>query len=237
MTATRWISTLLLPSILAIAGCASSAPQAESPAPVPKAEPAPPVAEAPRKAAAEAEAPPSATVDAKDDPEPGPAPENTPAAKTEAETPPTPPSELLTAEGVAFVLDWQASTPVLILTEKCEKRVGDDPDALARCVESERKTFSADVLRFRKVGGQLRWTVYKRDKDRLQVVYSVPYTFTDETDYSVSLLLQGKGTGYMPVMAQKSTIPLSFPSIYSIELNDPVWGSLVYTSKRGLVMD
>jgi hypothetical protein len=158
------------------------------------------------------------------------------AAETPA-PPSKPPSELLLAEGVAFVLDWQNSTAKLVATEKCEKRVGDDTAAVAQCVESERGKFAADVLRFRKIGGQLRWTIYKRNGSQLQVVYSVPILFADETDYSVSLQLQGKGNGYPPIMSQERTVPITFPSEYSIELNDPIWGTLIYSSKRGIVND
>ena len=218
-------------AILVALGCATSAPPAAdspaSPPPAEPAEPAPTTAKAPEPTAPPAPAPAEAK----------PAAEASASEGEKPEATPTPPRELLTAEDVAFVLDWQASTPQLVATEKCQERAGEDAAAVAQCVEDERAKFSADVLRFRKLGGQLRWTVYKRSKDRLQVVYSVPFVFKDETDYSVSLLLQGKGNGYPPIQPQANTVQVNFPSVYSIELNDPVRGTLVYTSKRGVVTD
>ncbi len=231
-------TSLFSVALLVTLGCGASAPPAAvHPASTAPTEPAATAATAPETGATPAPtaAPPAAP--AASAPEPNPAAEPSASAKTEPEATPTPPSELLTAEGVVFVLDWQASTPQLVATEKCQDRVGEDAAAVAQCVEGERAKFSADVLRFRKVGGQLRWTVYKRTNDRLQMVYSVPFVFADETDYSVSLLLQGKGNGYPPIMSRSTTVPLNFPSAYSIELNDPVLGTLVYTSKRGLVAD
>ena len=233
------LTALLTLAILVTTGCGTSAPppavSAASPA---TAEPAATAVSAP-----EANASPEPTVAAStaapsaSPAETKPEAEASTSADAEPEATPTPPSELLTAEDVAFVLDWQASTPRLVAVEKCQERAGEDAAAVARCVEAERAKFSADVLRFRKIGGQLRWTIYKRNSDRLQVVYSVPFVFKDETDYSVSLLLQGKGNGYPPIQAQSNTVYLSFPSVYSIELNDPIRGNLVYTSKRGVVTD
>lgn len=228
------IPSLLTLAILVTLGCGTSAPPpASSPASPPPAEPTATAAKAPEPTASPepTAAPAAAPAEAK------PAAEASASEGEKPEATPTPPSELLTAEDVAFVLDWQASTPQLVATEKCQERAGEDAAAVARCVEDERAKFSADVLRFRKLGGQLRWTVYKRSKDRLQVVYSVPFVFKDETDYSVSLLLQGKGNGYPPIQPQANTVQVNFPSVYSIELNDPVRGTLVYTSKRGVVTD
>jgi hypothetical protein len=140
----------------------------------------------------------------------------------------------LTAENVAFELDEEASAVRLVLQDKCEQRVGYEEEAVAKCVESERRKFPADVLRFRKMGAQLRWTIYKRKGDQMQVVFSAPFAFTEESDYGVSLLVQG-GTGYQPILSQARTVPLRFPTTDTIELDDPVWGQLVYNSKTGLV--
>ena len=236
MSVTRTLTSLFVLSILATVGCGGSAPPAQSPEPsAPAADAAPPVAEAPPPATTKAEPEAKDKVAAKSSE----SATETAKAKSEPEAPaapPRPPSEILTAEDVAFVLDWQASSLRLMLTDKCEEKL-DDSALVAKCVDDERAKFPADVLRFRQLGGQLRWTVYKRNKDRLQVVYSVPFTFVEETDYTVSLQLQGKGSGYQPLMSQERTIFVSLPSVYTIELNDPVWGTLVYTSKAGLVND
>jgi hypothetical protein len=160
-------------------------------------------------------------------------PKTEPAAQKPA-TPPPRPNEILLAEGVAFEIDDEKSALRLILKDKCEDKVGYEQPALDQCVASERKKFPADVLRFRKLGGQLRWTVYKRSGERLQVVFSAPFTFTEETDYSVSLLVQG-GSGFQPLVSQSRSVPLNFPTTSSIEVDDPLWGLLLYRAKTGLV--
>jgi hypothetical protein len=232
MIATRPFSTTLVLSILATAACSGSTPQAESPTAAADPAPSPPSApEAKADEPVEPAAPPAAAQakESASEPtkaDPGPA-EEKPGG------PPPRPSEILLRENVAFEIDDEASAIRIILKDKCEQRVGYESDAVERCLASERAKFPADVLRFRKMSGQLRWTVYKRKGDQLQVVFSAPFSFTEESDYAVSILPQG-GTGYRPLMSQSRSVPLTFPTADSIQLDDPVWGQLVYKSKTGL---
>ena len=234
MSAIRPSPSALVLSVLVTVACSSATSQPNSPSAA--TEPAPGAAAStpePKAAPAAEGTTPKASAQAKESAPPPQKPEPEVAPEQPAGPPPLP-SEILTAENVAFELDEEASAIRLILQDKCEQRVGYESDAVARCLESERANFPADVLRFRKIGGQLRWTVYKRKGEKLQVVYSAPVVFTEETDYTVSVLPQG-GTGYRPLMSQSSHVPLSFPSVQSIELDDPLWGLLVYRSKTGLV--
>lgn len=221
-------------SLLVVAACSSGTPeprteaaaappteQAAEPSPAPQAAPA-------TVKAAEPEAKPDT---AEAEPEQPPEPKSILAS----DEPPRPPSEILTTEDVSFELDLNGSALKEILETKCESRVGDDPAAMSQCVEKERSKFPADVLSFRRqMGGQLRWTVFKRNRNTLQVVYSVPFTFEDETESTISMRLQGKGTGYQPLLVPRKTIPLRIPDRYSVEVDDPQWGILLYKSKVGL---
>ncbi len=228
----------LLLSILATVACSSGTPPAESPAEaaappseaVPASQPTPPDPKGQDDAAAadDAQAAKQAK-EAGDEAEPAAPPEE----KAPAGPPPSP-SEILLAENVAFELDGPASAVRLLIEERCAERAAENDAALQQCMKAERSKFPADVLRFRRIGGQLRWTVYKRKGEQLQVVFSAPFTLTEESDYGTSLLILGGGSGYQPLLSQSRKVPLRFPSTDAIEIDDPVWGQLVYRAKQGL---
>ena len=163
------------------------------------------------------------------------------AAKSEApaaEAGPTRrPIDVLTGPNVAFIVDHPNSQPHEAAEKSCDAEAGDDGAAKSECMKKARAAFRADVLHFKKdAQGRFWLTVYERKGSALPELYKARVEFSDETASSVNVRLkEEKGTRPLFVGAGKITI--SAPNDYTIELNDPKFGRLVYGAKVGLVGD
>jgi hypothetical protein len=153
-----------------------------------------------------------------------------------AATPPPMPSELLVANGVAFLLDDPGSDLKERLTKKCEQRITEDhPEKIAECRSKERNKFGADVFVFRKQpGGGLRWQIYQRTGSILKEVYSARIELVDERETAFEIKpLDGSGNRH--IFKGQHNVPVSMPSKHELVLEDPQYGKLIYRAKIGLV--
>lgn len=216
-----------------LGACAGAAPPAESaaPEPPPPTTPAKPIRpESAAETAKPAESdPPTAAVGATPR-------EPAPEAATPASAPSRRPTEILTGPTVAFILDYQASTPYETAESACDADSKGDSAARADCMQKARGDFKADVLHFKKEAGRWWLIVYQRQGSSLPEVYKVSFEFADEKHDSVTLRLKDGGTqGARPFFAGNRQIQVSLPDDYSIRLSDPKLGQLVYKAKVGLV--
>jgi hypothetical protein len=217
---------------LGFAACSASTPTPESPA-----SEAPPSAASPPE---EAPPPPEPT-------EPAQAPVTEPTADAPAPEPAQPaepepeprqaPTAILGAPNAAFVLDYNASG----LRDAAEKACAPETaDAAKRqeCLQKARASFVADVLRFKKTAqGKWRWTIYQRKGSSLPEVYQADVELSDESKNSVKVKIKGGESGSRPLFAGTKQGVISFPNDYSIVLEDPKHGRLIYDAKVGLVGD
>jgi hypothetical protein len=231
---TATVALQCIPLLLMLA-CATTTPLA-SPAPGPPSMSAPPAASvqssslkgaptsAPAPAAPEATAPTEAP---SVPPEPSPEP-SSPKLSQE-------PVNLVTARDVAFLIDYDNSTPKKTAEAACEKEAEGDPKMFAECLDKHRNQFKADVLRFVKdESGRITLTIYKRTGTSLNELSVSSIQFLDETDTSVSVKLTGKNKGQRPLF--KSGVgSITVPNEYTIEIDDKDLGKLSYSAKIGLV--
>ncbi len=155
------------------------------------------------------------------------------AAEPEPAKKPPRPSEIITATGVIFMVDYQASDIADAAKQKCGDEAGDDMDARAECLKRERDGFKADAMRFKQKRGadEVRWIIYRRDGEAFKEVHNGRYQFAAETTKSVDLKLKGGGMGARPLFAGRSKITLSVPSTYNMIIDDPRYGRLVYKAR------
>ena len=235
---------------LAGIACSGTVPPAATPQePVPPAAPEVPAAPASStapspaaggdEAASEQEAGVAPTNDegpATEEPETA-AEEETSEPEQPAAPPPPPPlpSEVLVANGLAFLLDDPSSELKERLAEKCRQRLNDDdPAKLAECRTEERDRFGADVFVFKREAGGIRWIVYQRTRSVLKEVYRAQIKLVrEEKDFFEIQPLVGSGNRY--VFTNRGRIPVSMPSKHELVLHDPVYGKLIYRAKIGLV--
>lgn len=143
---------------------------------------------------------------------------------------------MLTARDVAFLIDEQGSGLRAIFDAECDKSVKpDDPAAKAQCVTKARDKFQPDVLRFEKdERGKVTLSIYKRLGATLKEAYVANVAFSDETPEGVKVAISGREQGQRPLFKSGSGV-VKVPNDYSITLEDPKFGELIYSAKIGLV--
>ena len=185
-----------------------------------------------------------------DDTEPAPPQtENSATIQEPTRSPAQAPDRVITTGGVVFVLDYDASDLKRAIALKCSGPANSDreetsdnaekeraaTEKLAKCREKGREGFQADALRFTQRGpSDLTWTVYRQKGEALTEVYSVPFEFKAQTASSVTLGFKGQGTGKRPLFRGKSDAVVEVPNTYSIVVEDPEFGRLVYKARYGL---
>jgi hypothetical protein len=221
---TRWL-TLVTAAATAtlITGCAGPAPVPVATAPTPPPQPAAQAAPAASVAAEAPEAPDASSAAEAADAAPEPSEPPPPAAR---------PSEIVTAAGVTYILDYQSSDVSRAARDKCDSQAGDDPSRRADCMQKERGAFVADALRFKRGAGgrQTQWTIYRRNGDALTEVFVGTVAFADETATEVTLVPRGSA-GARPLFQGQPKVVLGVPNTYELVVEDPRYGRLVYKAR------
>jgi hypothetical protein len=146
------------------------------------------------------------------------------------------PIEMITAPDMAFLIDDSGSGLRESATSECQKNSkSDDPAELSACVAKAREKFLPDVLRFeRSESGNVVLSVYKRGGSTLREVYVASVTLSDETGDAVKVTIHGREQGQRVLFKTGSGL-VGVPNDYSLTIDDPKYGALVYNAKIGLV--
>jgi hypothetical protein len=113
--------------------------------------------------------------------------------------------------------------------------VGDDRSAHQACVEKLRRKVTAKILRFVNKNEQWWWVTYDKRGDQLVTMHKIPFEFGEVTEQTVALRPTGKDKGLAPLARLPRQFVITVPNEYSIEVNDPVHGKLVYEAKIGIL--
>jgi len=204
----------------------AEAPSRAAPSPPPAAEAEPAAEASPAPSAPESEAASSEAAPASPPPEPeGPGPRQAPSA-------------ILGTPNGAFVIDYNASAPKATAEKTCSAEASEDAAKKHECMQKARASFVADVLRFKKSAqGKWTWTVYQRKGSSLPEVYKADIDLSEEGKASIKMKIKGGSQGTPPLFSQSRQGVISFPNDYSINVEDPKHGHLVYDAKVGLVGD
>lgn len=205
---------LALSSTLALSACGGAPAGAPAEAPAPSSAPAEPAPEA-KEASAPAE------------PAAEPAPEPSKPLRT--------PIDIITAPKLAFVINHPSSALQEAAEKKCAS-VAQDPAKRAACMQKERGRFPADVLQFKKdTEGTLWWIIYRRKGTALTVVSRSSIELSDEKDDSVTVNIVGKDKMQRILFPTRGKFVVTVPNEYSIEIDEPRYGKLVYDAKIDIV--
>ena len=193
---------------------AQTAPPASKPA-----EPA-----APPKASAAA---PSATAESKEPPATPP---------SSGEKPSRPPLDTITAPKVAYQINYPSSAPSEAAEKKCSAAAGDDAKVKAACLKKERSEFFADVIRFKKDAQEKVWFItYRRTGATLITLHKTPVTVTNDGDAAVKVQILGDDKAVRVLFPKAKSFSFRVPNDYSIEIDEPRLGKLIYDAKMDLV--
>lgn len=238
-------SRLCCPAIFVMLGCGGSSPPASSAesVPVATATTAAPQTPPPSAAPAVSSVAPANPSPAEPQSTQALAPaesQPTPAPSASPEPPPNPdrsPTATVTAAGAAFLLDYANSEAKTKAEAGCAKDPkNEDPAAKAACLGKARTHFLPDVLVFKSdKKGHESLTIYKREDSLLREVFSAPVSLKDEGPNLLQVKFKGAGNGQRPLFRGTNSPTIRMPNSYTLEIDDPQYGKLVYEAKIGLV--
>jgi hypothetical protein len=144
----------------------------------------------------------------------------------------------LTAPDVVFMFSFNDSDPKKKAEERCEAQSKGDPKKNAQCMTKERGKFPADGMQFKKNDkGEWTWMTLRRKGSVITYLHKIPFEFGEEKETSIVLKLSGKDTGKSPMRSVPSQITIEVPNEFSIAMQDPEHGRLVYEAKIGITSD
>lgn len=136
-------------------------------------------------------------------------------------------TDILTAEETVFVLRFADSEPGKRAEETCDKRFRDNPKKYNACMNKAAEKVRGNTLTFKKdVDGTWVFTTYDKRGTSLKKLKSVKFEISEEKGNIVKLKL---------LSGSKGELQVEVPNDYSIAIEDPKHGKLVYEAKIGIV--
>ncbi len=142
----------------------------------------------------------------------------------------------LTHPGVIFMVEYSLTDAYQKATDACIAEAKADEKKRAACPSRVREQFTADAIRFSEDDdGTLWWMIYKRKGDELVEMHSTKVELDVSAAPAVTMKTLGYGKGKRQLFKGLSRIEIGVPNEYSVEVQDPEFGHLVYDAKVGLV--
>jgi len=145
-----------------------------------------------------------------------------------------PPAELITGPNLVYVFNFKESPVGIAAKEKCDAEAGDDRAAFGACLEKARSKVPVELVRFIKEPDGDHWYVtYNRYKGNLLKWHRVQFQPGKESDDRLTINLIGKDMGIAPMAKVPAHLEIELPNDYSIVVNDPDIGPMMYDAKVG----
>ena len=216
---------LFLPLLLLVA-CGGSAPPTETPKPADSEAEATPAKEAPKPKAEDSEADADKTDTKKPESKPA---DNGPKPTRSAQ-------DIITAPDVVFMLAFNESDIKKTAESKCTASSGNDPKKMNACMAKARKGVDIDGYRFKEKDGKWWWLTLRTQGKTVHTLHKFEIEFGPEKEGGITIKPKGKDLGSAPGRTP-SSVTISVPNDYQIELNDPKLGKLVYEAKIGIASE
>lgn len=212
----QWSAVLLSLIFVGCGGGQTAAPSAAPPEPAP----ATSASETPAGPPAKSPAPPASAA--------------APAAPPPSgEKPSRSPVDTVTGAKVAYVINYPNSAPTEADQKKCG---GVAEDAKAACLKKERSNFFADVVRFKKDAQDKVWFyTYHRTGKTLTVLHKTPVELVNDGDAALKVQILGDDKAVRVLFPKSKSFAIRVPNDYSIEIEEPRLGHLLYDAKLDVV--
>jgi len=142
-------------------------------------------------------------------------------------------SERAFAPRVAYMVNYPVSGAKDVADHRCAVKFP-EPEAKAACMEKERNKFTADVLVFEKSDAGQWLTIYKRSGNALSEMSKSRVVLGEDTTETLLIKIESD-KGWRPLFAGKKNFVVRLHDEYSIELDEPQYGHLVYDARIGLI--
>jgi hypothetical protein len=144
------------------------------------------------------------------------------------------PKDMLTAPEVTFMFSFNQSEPKAKAEEKCQAQTKGDGKKMADCMRKASSKFGEDGLQFKQEKGTWYWITLRRKGSTLTTLHKIPFEFGDEKGTTVTLKTTGRDTGKQPMRNVPKEVKIDVPNEFSIAMDDPDAGRLVYEAKIGI---
>ncbi len=142
-------------------------------------------------------------------------------------------SDRVFAPRIAYMVNYPVSGAKDVADHKCSVKFP-APEAKANCMEKERGKFTADVLVFEKSDEGQWLTIYKRNGNALAQMSKSKLALGEDTTENMEVKIESE-KGWRPLFAGKKQFSVHFRDEYSVELDEPQYGKLVYDARIGLI--
>ena len=144
--------------------------------------------------------------------------------------------DTITAPKVAYQINYSSSAPSEAAEKKCDAAAGGEATVKAACLKKERSEFFADVVRFKRDAQDKIWFItYRRTGGTLILLHKTPVTVTNDGDAAVKVQILGDDKAVRVLFPKAKSFKLRVPNDYSIEIDEPRLGKLVYDAKLDLI--
>jgi hypothetical protein len=144
------------------------------------------------------------------------------------------PKDMLTAPEVTFMFSFNQSEPKAKAEEKCRTQTKGDGKKMADCMRKASAKFGEDGLQFKQEKGTWYYITLRRKGSTLTTLHKIPFEFGEEKGTTVVLKTTGRDTGKSPMRNVPKEVKIDVPNEFSIALDDPEAGRLVYEAKIGI---
>jgi len=142
--------------------------------------------------------------------------------------------DFLTAPETTFMFSFNQSEPKQKAEEKCHASTKGEGKKMADCMKKASSKFGEDGLQFKQDKGTWYYITLRRKGSTLTTLHKVPFEFGAEKPTSITLKTTGKDTGKTPWRAVPKEVVVEVPNEFSIAIDDPEHGRLVYEAKIGI---
>jgi hypothetical protein len=213
--------------VLAEVACGGGTPPPATPEPAPQASAAPAGSSdpavgmpTPEEKSAATEAPPPA-----------------PKQDIQLEKPTRPVRSIIESGDSVYFVSYEESDIGKTGEANCAKESGGDPQKNAACMSKARQNIEGLGYRFKKKGEVMTCTILRRQGNSLTTLHKFRYKYGDETETSIVIKMDGKDDGPNKWEKLPAEFKVEIPNDYTMVLQDPKYGRLVYYAKSGIPGD
>jgi hypothetical protein len=170
----------------------------------------------------------------------GPAPEapaKPPPQDIVLEKPTRPVRSILESADSVYFVSYEESDVGKTGEENCAKESGGDPQKNSACMSKGRQSVEGLGYRFKKKGEVTTCTILRRQGNSLTTMHKFRYKYGDETETSIIIKMDGKDDGPIKWEKVPSEFKVEVPNDYTMVIQDPKYGRLVYYAKAGIPGD
>jgi hypothetical protein len=142
--------------------------------------------------------------------------------------------DMLTAPEVTFMFSFNQSEPKAKAEEKCQAQTKGQGKKMADCMRKASSKFGEDGIQFKQEKGTWHWITLRRKGSTLTTLHKIPFEFGEEKPTSVVIKPTGRDTGRSPMRNIPKSVTIEVPNEFSIAIDDPEAGRLVYEAKIGI---